>query len=182
MSTRQPPHTPGRTRRFAIGGGVVAALLIAGVASAAGDNLELLPDFLGKMPLLIVLFVLLMFPANALLFRPIFRVLDEREERTAGTRKRAEQIAADAEETLAKYETAVREVREQSEIDRKSQIAQARSENVALTAEARADAERELERAGQELNAALEESRAAMRAQAENIAAEAATRVLGRSL
>jgi F-type H+-transporting ATPase subunit b len=159
-----------------------ALLLAAGNASAAGDSLVLLPDFLGKLPLMIVLFVLLMFPANAMLFKPIFKILDEREERTAGTRRRAVQVTADAEETLAKYEAAVREVREQSESDRKAQIAQARQENAALTAEARSAAESELERAGSELAAALDESRATLRAQAETIAEEAATQVLGRPL
>jgi len=73
-------------------------------ASAADANLVLIPDFTGILPLLLLLFVLLMFPANELLFKPIFRVLDERGKRTNGTRRRANKILLDAEKTLADYE------------------------------------------------------------------------------
>lgn len=162
-----------------------AALLLAtsaGSASASDANLVLLPDWTGILPLLIALFVVLVFPANALLFKPIFRILDERENRTSGTRKRAEKIMHDARETLEKYERAIRDVREQAEHDRKSHIATARAENAALTAAAREQAQSQAERAGRELAEALDESRAIMREQAESIATEAAARVLGRPL
>jgi len=160
----------------------VAAVSTLARPAAASTNLELVPDFFGILPLLILFFVLLMFPANALLFKPIFRVLDEREKRTNGTRQRAEKIMRDAEETLANYERAVRDVRDEAERDRKSNVATARTENASVTAEARSQAQAEAERAGRELAAALEESRVVMREQAESIAAEAAARVLGRPL
>jgi len=159
-----------------------ALLAIASPAWASDTNLVLLPDWTGLLPLLMLLFVALMFPANALLFKPIFRILDEREERTTGTRQRAGKIMRDAEQTLAKYELAVREVREEAERDRKSAVAEARSENAALTAAAREQAEREVDNATRELAEALIEARQLMRGQAESLASEAAERVLGRPL
>ncbi|MBW2579043.1 MAG: ATP synthase F0 subunit B [Deltaproteobacteria bacterium] len=161
---------------------LVACVLCAGAATASEGGLVLLPDWFGKLPILIVLFALLMYPVNALLFKPIFQVLDAREERTAGTRKRAEKVMKSADETLADYERAVREVRAESEQARKSEAADARKANSTVVDEARAESERQLERARTELAAALEESRQTLGAKAQGLADEAASRVLGRPL
>ena len=58
------------------------ALFAALPAQAAGASLEIFPD--ERIFYLIVLFVLLIFPVNKLLFHPIFRVLDERDARIDG--------------------------------------------------------------------------------------------------
>ena len=160
----------------------IVVLLAASIAGASEGELVLLPDWTGKLPLLILLFAALMFPANALLFKPIFRVLDEREEQIGGTRRRAERIRGEAEETLANYEQAVREVREEAERDRKQRAAEAREQNAAVTTEARAEAEREIERARAELAVTLDATRQGLRAQVEELAQDAASRILGRSL
>jgi F-type H+-transporting ATPase subunit b len=167
---------------FAAGGVFVACALFAGVAAASEGDLVLLPDFTGKLPILIVLFALLMFPVNALLFKPIFQVLDAREERTSGTRKRAEKVMKKAEETLADYERAVREVRAESEQARKREATAARQENSTVVDAARAESESNLERARTELAAALEQSRQTLNTKARGLADEAASRVLGRPL
>lgn len=161
---------------------LAACALFAGSAAASEGGLVLLPDIAGKLPILIVLFALLVYPVNAILFKPIFRVLDAREEKTAGTRKRAARIMGDAEETLAKYESAVREVRAEAEQVRKSEAAAARKENATLVGAARTEAERQLERAMTELEEALAQSREALRGSAQSLADEAASRVLGRTL
>ena len=160
----------------------IVVLLAASIAGASEGELVLLPDWTGKLPLLILLFAALMFPANALLFKPIFRVLDEREEQIGGTRRRAERIRGEAEETLANYEQAVRDVREEAERDRKQRAAEAREQNAAVTTEARAEAEREIERARAELAVTLDATRQGLRAQVEELAHDAASRILGRSL
>jgi F-type H+-transporting ATPase subunit b len=160
----------------------VAWALFAGTAAASEGDLVLLPDLTGKLPILIVLFVLLVYPVNVILFKPIFQVLDAREERTTGTRKRAEKIMNDAEETLADYERVVREVRAEAEQVRKREAAAARQENATVVDAARADAERHLESARTELAAALVESRQTLRADAQSLGDEAASRVLGRAL
>ena len=125
---------------------------------------------------------MLIFFANGLLYKPIFRLIDERQARTAGTRQRAEKIVSDADATLSQYKRAVREVREEAETDRKRQAALAREENASATAAARAEAEGEMERAHSEISAALEQARQTLRAEAQGLAREAASRVLGRTL
>jgi F-type H+-transporting ATPase subunit b len=159
-----------------------ACALFASVAVASEGDLVLLPDLTGKLPILIVLFALLVYPVNAILFKPILQVLDAREERTAGTRSRAERVMSDADETLAKYESAVREVRAAAEQARKDEAVAARQENAMVVQAARAEAERQLERAGTELEEALAQSRQTLRAGAQSLADEAASRVLGRAL
>ena len=157
-----------------------ALSLVASAAGASGDELEILPD--PKLLLiLIVFFTLLVFPMNALIFKPIFKVLDEREEKTAGTRRHADRLFADAEEVLERYETSVREVRQEAEADRKQTLEQARADAGNRSSDARAAAEREVARAREEVATALGQARSELRSQSQGLAREVAERVLGRS-
>jgi F0F1-type ATP synthase membrane subunit b/b' len=131
---------------------------------------------------LIVLFVILIFPLHALLFRPIFAGFDARTEKIAWTRARAEKITAQADEVLARYESSLRDAREEAEHERKERLAAARSESAEQSAAARAEAEREIERAREQIGAGLSQARESLRPQAELLAREAAARVLGRAL
>jgi F-type H+-transporting ATPase subunit b len=159
---------------------LLLGLLAALPVQAAGESLEIFPD--ERIFYLIVLFVLLVFPVNKLLFHPIFRVLDERDARIEGARKRADQIGAEAEATLDRYRSAVRSAREDAEGERKEVLEQARREQAQLTGSVRSEAEATINRAREEVTGALDEARSQLRQQAEELAREAATRVLGRSL
>lgn len=155
--------------------------VVASAAGASGDELEILPE--PKMLLvLIVFFALLVFPMNALIFKPIFKVLDEREEKTAGTRRHADRLFADAEEVLERYETSIREVRREAEAGRKQTLEQARADGSGRTGDARSEAEREVARARAEVATALEQARSELRAQSQVLAREVAERALGRSV
>lgn len=160
----------------------LAVLAPAGDALASSEgHLVLLPD-LRMLLALVVFFLLLIIPLNALLFRPIFATLDARDERIAGTRARAEKLAADAEATLERYQHSLREVREQADEGRKAAVAAARDDSQEQSRAARAEAEAELERARREIAGELESARGGLRGQAEALAREAAARVLGRDL
>lgn len=172
---------------------MLASIVLALPASAA-EELVLIPDagFLGLIPglgeglgmlwIMLIGFVILIFPLNALMFQPIFRALDERADRIQGARNRSAMLQSEADEVLARYESAIREARSESESKRQGQLATAREEQAALTAQARSDAERELERARGELNQSLDEARATLRASADDLATAAAEQILGRSL
>ncbi len=167
-----------RGRFAALLGGL---LLAAPPAWASEDNLVLVPDP-RLLVALLLLFILLVPPVNALLLRPVFRVLDDREDRIAGTRRRADKVSADADEILARYEQAVRDVRDEAERDRKQRLLAARSEAATQTAAARAAADQDSDRARREIAAALANARQSLRPHAERLAREAAARVIGRSL
>jgi len=168
-----------RGNRALAAAGFAAGLFVAAPALAAGGNIELLPDPV-KLLTLILLFTLLVFPVNALLFKPIFAALAARDEKIAGTRARAGKLAAQADEILGQYEGQVRQAREEAELERRDTLAQARSASLAEANRARASAETEMESARGEIASELESARAGLRQQAGQLAREAAGRVLGR--
>ncbi len=150
-------------------------------AAHAAGQLELVPD----VPILVglvVLFLVLVLPINQLLFKPIFRVLDDREERIAGTRKRGEQLEQEAQRSLERYQSSLQSVREEAEQERRSLLESARGEALAATSAARAEVERRLESARAEINSSLDAARATLRTQSQELAREAASQVLGRAI
>ena len=155
-------------------------LLLAQPSHAAGD-LVLIPS-LPLLVALIVLFTVLVLPVNALVFKPIFRILDERDARTTGTREKAQELERNAQEILDRYEASVREAREEAERERRAALEQARGASQGTTTDARGAAEQEIERARSQIAAEFEAARTALRTQSQDLARQAASRVLGRVL
>lgn len=174
------PTLPLGSRHAPIGFLVALTLTTAGAAQAAGD-LVLIPDP-GLLLSMILAFALLIFPLNALLFKPIFAALDARAERIEGARTRSLKLEADADEVFKRYEAAIFEARAESETARQARLEEAREEQARLTVAARSKAEVELERARAELGRSVDEARASLRASAEDLARSAAETVLGRAL
>lgn len=173
----------------------LATLVLPAVSIAAEGGIELLPQIpsaaiaeaLGAPPgflllAMVVFFVLLIAPTNQLLFKPLLKVLDEREEKITGTRARAEQLESEAEEILARYESSVRETREQAESERRGLLEEVRGEAQRETAAARGEAETRIEQARAEIAASVDGARGSLRAQAQELAGQAASQVLGRAL
>lgn len=160
---------------------VALATLLMPAAARASRDLVLIPE-VPMLLALIVLFVLLIPPTNRLIFKPLFRVLDERESRTAGTRARAARIEEEAKEVLGRYEREVAKTREEAELARRATLESVRNESKDTTHAARTAAEQALERARRELASGLDEARGTLRTRTQDLAREAASRVLGRSL
>ena len=170
---------------------VSAALLLAlaAPAHAAEGGLQIFPDIaLGASPLesrfvqLLILFVLLIFPVNQLLLKPLLAVLDERAARIEGTRKRAGELGVQAEAALARYQAAVEQARKQAEELRKGTLEGARGDQARILSEARRGAEGEVSAARSGVADALTGARASLRGDTEALAREVAARVLGRAL
>jgi F-type H+-transporting ATPase subunit b len=160
----------------------LGAVTTAAPASAAGDGgLEIFPH-LQPLVVLIVFFILLIWPANRLLWRPLLRVLDERRERIAGARALAEKVGAEAQDALASYESAVEHARRGADAERARVLAKARTEQAQVTATARSAAETEMATARAAVAAALERARGDLRSAAQELGREVAARVLGRPL
>jgi F-type H+-transporting ATPase subunit b len=160
---------------------VLASLLLSVPARAAGGGIEIMPDP-GKLLPLVALFVLMIVPVNRLIIRPLLAVLDEREQRIAGSRARASEIAKRADQVLAGYEGSVARAREEAEVERRGTLDQARAAQTARVSREREEAERTLERARAEVGAALAQARTRLHADAQQLAEQAAERLLGRSL
>lgn len=172
--------TPDRPRRSLVVCGAAATMLAATPAFAA-EGLNLAPTW-STLATLLLLFVILVPVLNALLFQPILRVLDEREQRIDGARRRADELTRQAEQTLQRYETTVREARAGAEADRKRALEGAQRQQAASVADERSKAEQVLERTRHEVANALAAARGDLQSQARELARDVATRVLGRAL
>lgn len=168
-----------RLRTPLVASGVI--LLASPRPAVAEGSLNLIPDpwTLGT---LLVLFLALVPVLNAVLFQPLLGVLEERERRIEGARQRSEQLARQANETLSRYEASVREARVAAEAARKEALAAAAHDGGATVQAERGRAESTLERARGEIQSALASARTQLRSEAESLAREAATRLLGRAL
>lgn len=167
-------------RRLSGLGAVLFGLTIAGPASAAAD-LVLIPD-LPTLVSLIVFFLLLVLATNALIFRPIFQALDERAKRVEGARERAEELDAESDALLDRYQSSIRDARAEAESNRKNKLGHAREEQIGMAEAARAQAEAKIEEARAGLEAALVAAREGLRASSSDIARAVAARVIGREL
>lgn len=159
----------------------ILIVIFCGTPAQAADGLVLVPE--GPVLVVLVLaFAALVFPVNALIFKPLFRVLDEREARIEGARARAAEVQVEADALLERYREAIREVREEAERDRRGELEAARREHGSRSDQARADAQGVLEQGRSELDVWLGEARGELRQSAEPLAQLAAERVLGRGL
>ena len=158
----------------------VAVSVVASPAQAS-DQLELTPDFV-VTGILLVSFILLIFPLNSLIFKPLLRVMDDRESKISGTRSRAADVQGQAEGALDRYQSAVREAREAAVLERRRHVEAARAELLQTTRAAKDEAEAEIERAREELQSGIAGARDGLRQSVEELAHLSAERVLGRSL
>ena len=161
---------------------VVAAPLGLASRALASEGISLVPDFTTTLPLLILVFAILVLPLNRLIFRPIFRVLDARLDQIEGNRMRSKQVSAQADDALRRYEQSIQQVREDAERDRRARLEAVRGETADRAATARFEAEAEIARARELVAVALADARTSLRVQAEELATEAAGRLLGRDV
>jgi F-type H+-transporting ATPase subunit b len=154
---------------------------LAALPAQASDTLELMPDPI-VTGILLIAFIIIIFPLNSLIFQPLIRVMEEREEKIGGARTRAEQVQQQAQEALDRYEESIRTAHEEATAERRRKLDVARSEMQAVTAKAKEEATADISRAREELGASLGEARDTLRGSAEELATLAAERILGRSL
>src|SRR5690348_11969602 len=75
----------------------------------AETSIQLVPD--GTLLLHVLMVAVMVFVLNRTLLKPINQILAEREKQIAGRIKEAEALAAETEEKLRRYNTALREAR-----------------------------------------------------------------------
>lgn len=157
------------------------ALLTPEMAAAAG-GLNIMPDLYGLLPVMIVLFVLLILPVSRFVVQPMLRVLDERRERIEGRRERSRKIQSEAHLVQDRYEEAVGGARETAQNARREVLEDARKTQTGITGSARSAAEAKVTEARNEVARKLDAAREQLRSEAEDLAREAASSVLGRRL
>jgi F-type H+-transporting ATPase subunit b len=164
----------------------LAVALVAGVTgfpseAAAAGELNLIPHW-PQVAINLVVFVLLIYPVNRLLIQPLLRLVEEREHRTAGAVADAGRLDGEAAAQRARLEAQLAEGRARAQVRRAAILADAETQERSLLEAASRDAAKTIETVRTAVNADLVAARTSLQTEARGLAAEAATRLLGRPL
>lgn len=146
----------------------------------AENSIQLVPD--GTLFLHIAIILVMVYVLNATLFKPINRILAEREKRTSGRSGEAHDILRRVEEGLSNYERTLREARSEGYRLMEQERAQAMSERQNKLSAVREEINVSLSKEKEEVRAQTEEARATLEGESRRLAAEIGSHILHRPL
>ena len=146
----------------------------------AEGSIQLVPD--GTVFLHIAIIILMVYVLNATLFRPVNRILAEREARARGQAGSAAATMKEVEANLTLYEESLRAARAEGYKLLEQQRTEALGLRQAELAQVRAEAERLIESEKTAIRTQTERARATLGTDAQRIAADISTQILGRSV
>ena len=138
-------------------------------------NFELQAPFIIQL----VSFFVLAYLLNRLLFEPFGRLLEEREQRTAGDQDLAASGREEAQKMNERYEQELKASRAQAQVAAEEVRSQARSDEAAILEEAREEAASNLAALRKEVWQSRDEARSSLKAQSEEMADSMVKAVLG---
>lgn len=144
----------------------------------AENSIQLVPD--GTLFLHIAIILLMVFILNATLFKPINRILEERERRTRGRSGHARDILRDVEEKMSLYERSLREARSEGYRLMEQERATAMRERQIKLDAVREEISRSVTEQKDAIGAQVEHARTTLKGDALNIAAEIGEHILHR--
>jgi F-type H+-transporting ATPase subunit b len=130
--------------------------------------------------IIIALFLALYLFLRFALFRPVLRLFEERERRIEGAKQEARDMQDRAAKALAQYEEFVREARAQGAAEKEALRQEGQRVARALIDEVRKETAAEIAKGRAVLQAEIADATASIDREAEVLAREAATRLLGR--
>jgi F-type H+-transporting ATPase subunit b len=145
---------------------------------AFAESIQLVPD--GTIVLHIAIIITMVFVLNRLLFRPINRILEERESRTRGRSGEARETIRRVEESLANYENSLRNARTEGYRLLEQQQAEAFSARQQRLGLVRQEVEAQIEEQKGVIHAQADEARATLESEARRIASGISSQILGR--
>jgi F-type H+-transporting ATPase subunit b len=144
----------------------------------AENSIQLVPD--GTLFLHIAIILVMVFVLNATLFRPVNRILEEREKRTRGRSGEARGILRSVEEKMAYYERTIREARSAGYRLMEQERAAAIAERQAKLNAVREEVNHSIAEQKEAITAQVEEARMALSTDAHRLAAEIGAQLLHR--
>ncbi|NQY90120.1 MAG: ATP synthase F0 subunit B [Deltaproteobacteria bacterium] len=138
-------------------------------------NFELQAPFIIQL----VSFFVLAYLLNRLLFEPFGRLLEEREQRTAGDQDLAASGREEAQQMNELYEQELKASRAQAQVAAEEVRSQARVDEAAILEKAREEAASNLAALRKEVWQSRDEARSSLKAQSEEMADEMVKAVLG---
>lgn len=148
------------------------------LAFAEGGGNIISPD--GSLIFVIVLFILFVFVMNRILFRPISRVLDERQTLTEGATNEARAAARRYQAKLTDYESAIRQARAENYKKLEQDRAAALDERRRVIESAKQETGEKIEQAKSEIERQAQAARVALESESRQIAETISRAVLGR--
>ena len=130
----------------------------------------------------VILFIFLLLVLNKILFQPYLSLLDNRERRTSGAQHDSVDLEREGVQLRAQYEEKIAQGQSTANAEKERILQAAREEREKIVGQARQEAEQHLAHARQEIAAALQVERRLAVAEAATIAAEIASKVLGRKV
>jgi len=146
---------------------------------AFAESIQLVPD--GTLFLHIAIILFMIFVLNRTLFRPVNRVIEERERRTVGRSGEAREVLQRVEESLSRYERSLREARAESYRLLEQQQGEAtndRQQKIGLVKREVGDL---IEGQKREIQAQADNARATLEGEARQVAASISAQILGRT-
>ena len=144
----------------------------------SGNSIQLVPD--GTLILHGAIIIIMVAVLNRTLFRPINRILEERDRRTSGLISEAEQTLARIEESLRQYEQTLRGARAEGYQLLERQRAEAIRERERQIASARELLSKQTSSEKQQIRSQAEVARATLSKEATRIALKISSQILGR--
>ncbi|HEX8492931.1 MAG TPA: hypothetical protein VF658_08835 [Pyrinomonadaceae bacterium] len=144
----------------------------------AENSIQLVPD--GTLFLHIAIILVMVFVLNQTLFKPINRILEERERRTRGRSGEARDILQRVEEATTNYERSLREARAEGYRLMERERAEAMSERQIKINTLREEINRTVEEEKDLIRKQMEDARQTLEADARSIAVEISSQILHR--
>jgi F-type H+-transporting ATPase subunit b len=148
------------------------------ILGLAGNSIQLVPD--GTLFLHIAIIVFMIYVLNATLFRPVNRVLAERERRTRGGTGEAQDILQRVANSMNRYERSLRDARTEGYRLLEQERARALLERQNQLNSLRAEIEATTEEQKSLLRSQSEEARALLEGDARRIASDISRQILNR--
>jgi F-type H+-transporting ATPase subunit b len=146
----------------------------------AENSIQLVPD--GTLFLHIAIILVMVFVLNATLFKPINRILEEREKRTRGRSSEAHEILQRVEEKLAHYERTLREARSEGYRLMEQERAVAVSERQARLGAVREEINHSVAEQKEAIQGQVQEARATLGKESRRLATEIGSQILRRPI
>ena len=153
---------------------------VTALALAGGEDNIIQPN--ASLLLVFVLFLIFVFVLTRILFRPIGRVLDEREALTEGATNEARAATRRYQSELANYEASIKQARGESYRRLEQERAAALLERKRLIDDAKEKAAEEIQHAKSEIADQAAAARAALEGESRQIAQQITRTVLGRTV
>ena len=147
------------------------------VILAFAESIQLVPD--GTLLLHIAIIITMVFVLNAILYKPVSRILNERESRTRGRIEEAHGIIQRVEGDLLRYENALRQARAEGYHLLEKQLLEASSERQQRITTLRKEIEEQVTEQKSRINAQAEEARTLLMEEARQVATSISSQILG---